>query len=135
MNQYQTVKDQHSNSTSSWLELNTHQPDDAVNFYRKTLGWEFEATDLPDGGAYWVARHNDQPVGGVFALDHQEHDQIPSHWMTYMQVEDIHRAQDSARQAGGEVARPVMQLEGIGKLAVIADSSGALVGLIEAEQN
>jgi len=118
---------------SSWLELNTHQPEDAVAFYNKTLGWEFEATDLPHGGAYWVARHNDKPVGGVFALDNTEPDQIPSHWMTYMRVGNINKAQTRAQKAGGEVIRPVLCLDGVGKLAVITDSTGALIGLIEPE--
>jgi len=122
------------NNNTSWLELNTHQPEAAVTFYNKTLGWEFEATDLPQGGAYWVARHNDKPVGGVFALDKADHNQIPSHWMTYMHVSNIDEAQSSARQAGGEITRPALCLDGIGKLAVITDSTGALIGLIETEK-
>ncbi len=119
---------------TSWLELNTHQPKDAMAFYAKTLGWEFEPSDLPQGGAYWVAWHNDKAIGGVFSLDDANHADIPSHWMTYMQVGDIQLAQITARQSGGEVTRPALYLDGIGKLAVITDSSGALVGLIEREE-
>jgi len=118
---------------SSWLELNTHQPEDAISFYKKTLGWAFEPTDLPQGGAYWIARHNDKPVGGVFALNNTDPTQIPSHWMTYMHVSDIDEATSSARKAGGEIIRPAMSLDGIGKLAIITDSTGALIGLIEPE--
>ncbi len=120
-------------SNTSWLELNTHQPESAMAFYSKTLGWKFEATDLPEGGSYWVARHNNKPVGGVFALDDSNHEEIPSHWMTYMHVKDIKKAQSSARKSGGEITRPALCLDGIGKLALITDSSGALVGLIEPE--
>ena len=126
-------------NNTSWFELNTHQPEKAMSFYAKTLGWEFESTDLPQGGAYWLARHNDQPVGGVFDLgeisqDDEDDDQsIPSHWMTYMQVTDISKAESLARVAGGEVTRPAHFLAGIGKLSVITDSNGALVGLIEAD--
>jgi len=120
-------------SNPSWLELNTHQPEDAVVFYNKTLGWVFEPTDLPQGGAYWVARHNNKPVGGVFALDNTDPGDIPSHWMTYMRVSDIDKAQTEALKAGGEVIRPALCLDGVGKLAVITDSTGALIGLIEPE--
>ena len=118
---------------TSWLELNTHQPESSMAFYSETLGWEFESIPLPEGGDYWLAKHNDQPVGGVFELDEKNHDDIPSHWMTYMHVTDIIEAQTAARNSGGEVARPVLHLSGIGKLAVICDSSGAMVGLIETD--
>ena len=118
-------------SNTSWLELNTHEPENAISFYAKTLGWEFESTLLPEGGSYWLARHQEQPVGGVFDLTDDDSQSIPAHWMTYMQVEDVEKAQEQALEAGGEVLRPVLELSGIGKLSVIADSSGALIGLIE----
>ncbi len=124
-----------NHTNTSWLELNTHQPEDAIAFYNKTLGWEFESTELPEGGAYWVARHNDKPVGGIFALDKTDHNDIPSHWMTYMHVASIEDAQAIAHESGGQVARPALCLDGVGKLAVITDSSGALVGLIETEDD
>ncbi|VAV88750.1 hypothetical protein MNBD_ALPHA08-2297 [hydrothermal vent metagenome] len=124
-----------NHNETSWLELNTHQPEDAMAFYSETLGWEFESTELPQGGSYWVASHNDKAVGGVFALDDTDHGEIPSHWMTYMQVSNIDDAQTSARKSGGKVTRPALCLDGIGKLAVITDSSGALVGLIEPESD
>ena len=122
-------------TNTSWLELNTHQPEDAIAFYNKTLGWEFESTQLPEGGAYWVARHNDKAVGGIFGLDDTEdYNNIPSHWMTYMNVKDIDKAQTAAQKAGGEITRPALSLDGIGKLAVITDSAGALIGLIELQK-
>lgn len=125
-----------NHDTTSWLELNTYQPESAMAFYSETLGWDFESTDLPQGGSYWVASYNDTPVGGVFDLgeisvDNNTHDDIPSHWMTYMQVDDIDKAQALASKAGGEVTRPALCLAGVGKLAVITDSAGALIGLIE----
>ncbi|HFC04875.1 MAG TPA: VOC family protein [Rhizobiales bacterium] len=128
---------------TSWLELNTYQPEDAMAFYSETLGWEFEPTDLPEGGAYWVARHNNKTIGGVFDLSETVPDDendtigqtIEAHWMTYMQVTDINKVQDIAGKSGGEVIRPALFLDGVGKLAVITDSAGALIGLIEPLKN
>jgi len=121
-------------SNTSWLELNTTDPITALEFYSSTLGWEFEATQLPEGGDYWVAKHNNQPVGGIFSLNNNESN-IPSHWMTYMQVENIKKAQEAAQVSGGDVTRPTLLLKGIGKLSIITDNDGALVGLIEKEQH
>ena len=116
---------------ASWLELNTTAPETAIQFYQETLGWDFESTELPMGGSYWIASLNDKPVGGVFCLNEDEAAEILPHWMTYMKVDNISDAQQSACQAGGEVVRPALQLEGVGKLAIIADYAGALIGLIE----
>ena len=39
-----------------WHELNTWEPEIALAFYGRTLGWKFDSTTLPDGGSYWIAR-------------------------------------------------------------------------------
>jgi predicted enzyme related to lactoylglutathione lyase len=114
-----------------WHELNTWQPDDARAFYGRTLGWKFDDVDLPDGSPYWIARRNGEPVGGIFALCEPVYAGIPSHWMTYMTVADIGHAERTAVFAGGEVMRPAIHIPGVGKLAVVSDSVGALIGLIE----
>lgn len=120
-------------SNASWLELNTTDPITAVQFYSTTLGWEFEVSQLPEGGDYWVAKHNNQPVGGIFSLTQDDEQKIPPHWMTYMQVDNIQKAQEAAQVSGGDVTRPTLRLKGIGKLSIITDTDGALVGLIEKE--
>jgi predicted enzyme related to lactoylglutathione lyase len=54
--------------------------------------------------------------------------------MTYMAVSDIGQAEAGTSAAGGEVMRQATRIPGVGKLAVVADSTGALIGLIEPEQ-
>lgn len=116
-----------------WHELNTWEPDIALDFYSRTLGWKFEAAALPDGASYWIAHHQGRPVGGVFELKAPDCEGIPSHWMTYMAVQDIDYAERAAADAGGEVMRSAAAIPGVGKLAVVTDSTGALIGLIEPE--
>jgi uncharacterized protein len=67
-----------------WHELNTWEPEAALAFYGRTLGWEFEPSTLPDGAGYWIARKDGKPVGGVFELTAPDYDGVPSHWMTYL---------------------------------------------------
>jgi predicted enzyme related to lactoylglutathione lyase len=117
-----------------WHELNTWEPDAALAFYGRTLGWQFEQAELPDGGGYWIARKDGRPVGGVFALTDPDYAGIPSHWMTYMAVNDIARAEYDAATAGGEVMRPSTHVPGVGMLSVVTDSAGALIGLFEPER-
>jgi len=120
-------------SGHAWHELNTWEPEQALAFYRRTLGWEFEESPLPGGAGFWIARLDGKPVGAVHELTAPDHEGIPSHWMTYLQVTDIEHAEADATEAGGEILRPVMAIPGVGKLSVVTDGSGALVGLIEPE--
>jgi uncharacterized protein len=114
-----------------WHELNTWEPETALAFYGRTLGWQFEPAPLPDGEAYWIARKEGKPVGGIFELTAPNYAGIPSHWMTYMSVNDIDRAEIDATKAGGEVMRPAVHVPGVGRMAVVVDASGALIGLIQ----
>ena len=118
-----------------WHELNTWEPGTALEFYRRTLGWEFSDSELPDGSSYWIATKEGAPVGGVFGLSDPIYDGIPSHWMTYMAVRDIAEAEDETTAAGGEVLRPATHVPGVGTLAVVSDASGALIGLIEPDKD
>ena len=117
-----------------WHELNTWEPETALAFYGRTLGWQFEPAPLPDGEAYWIARKEGKPVGGIFELTAPNYAGIPSHWMTYMSVNDIDRAEIDATKAGGEVMRPSVHVPGVGRMAVVVDASGALIGLIQPDE-
>jgi uncharacterized protein len=114
-----------------WHELNTWEPEAALAFYGRTLGWEFEPTALPDGAAYWIASKDGKPVGGIFELTAPDYDGIPSHWMTYLSVPNMRAAEEHTASAGGEVMRSPVSVPGVGKLAVVTDSAGALIGLME----
>ena len=116
-----------------WHELNTWEPDEARHFYSVTLGWDFEPTNLPDGSRYWVAHQHGRAVGGIFQLTEPDFNGIPAHWMTYLAVDDITAAQTRAEQAGGEILRPAFRLPGVGRLSVVNDASGAVIGLVEPE--
>lgn len=114
-----------------WHELNTWEPEIALTFYSRTLGWKFDETPLPDGAGYWIAHMDGRPVGGIFELTAPNYVGIPSHWMTYMEVADIGAAERDTEKAGGAVMRPAAHIPGVGKVAVVTDSTGALLGLIE----
>ena len=114
-----------------WHELNTWEPQQALAFYGSTLGWSFEAMQLPDGIAYWTARKAGLPVGGIMALEEDLHAGIPTHWMTYMAVDTMDVAIEETLSAGGSLERPAVAVPGVGALAVVADPAGALVGLME----
>ena len=101
---------------SWWHELSTWEPQTALAFYGRTLGWQFESAPMPDGASYWIARKDGRPVGGIFELTAPDYEGIPSHWMTYMTVPDINQAESDTAKAGGEVMRPATHVPGVGNL-------------------
>ena len=72
-------------------------------------------------------------MGGIYALREPEYHGIPSHWMTYLAVADIAEAERTAVFAGGEISRAAVTVPGVGKLSIVADSTGAIIGLFEPE--
>ncbi len=120
---------------SWWHELHTWEPEAALTFYSRTLGWEFEPMSVSDSGGYWLAKKDGRPVGGVFELTEPDYDGTPTHWMTYLEVDDVRAVGSRTRQAGGHVVRDPVAIPGLGTLAVVADNEGAMIGLLQPERN
>ncbi|HHN66701.1 MAG TPA: VOC family protein [Thermopetrobacter sp.] len=115
-----------------WHELNCHDLDAAAAFYHRTLGWEFEDARASGGGAYLIARRDGRPVAGFHRLAAESRGRIPAHWLSYMMVEDMDDAIETARASGGRIVRPPFEVPGVGRLALITDNHDALIGLFEA---
>ncbi len=53
----------------------------------------------------------------------------PSAWLAFVQVEDIAASTQKARSLGATVMKDVTEVMGAGWLSIIADPTGALLGL------
>ncbi len=112
-----------------WNELNTRDPDQAKAFYGQTLGWRFEAWDMGET-TYWVCQAGDQPVAGIFTMAGPQFEGIPAHWFAYVAVDDVDARVGQLAAAGGQLLRPVFEVPGVGRIAIIKDPTGAALGLI-----
>jgi predicted enzyme related to lactoylglutathione lyase len=118
-----------------WRDLLTNDPAASQRFYGELFGWTFEnigtASNLKSDSAYALIRHNGKLIGGMIdtiALNNQ--DDI-SQWVILMSVEDIDTRMKAVTSSGGKVMTPPTDLQDRGRLAVIRDAEGALVGLLE----
>lgn len=107
-----------------WVDLLAPDVAAAMSFYRELLGWEF---DGPGPGEYFVARTRDRDVAGVGA----QPPGVPTAWNTYVSVASVERAVEAAGGAGGQVVMAPFDALPAGRVAVIADPSGAVFGLWE----
>lgn len=113
--------------TFHWNELMTREPKKACDFYAETLGWRFEDMEMPDG-VYHVAKQGDRYVGGVFEMKGPQFEGVPPHWFAYIAVDDIDQRLAAAKKAGAQVIREPFEVEGVGRIAIIKDPTGAAIG-------
>jgi uncharacterized protein len=115
--------------TFHWNELMTRDAKKACDFYAKTLGWTFDDMPMPDG-VYHVAKQGDRPVGGVFEMKGPRFEGLPPNWFAYIAVDDVDRRLAGAKQAGAQVLREPFEIEGVGRIVIIKDPTGAAIGWI-----
>jgi predicted enzyme related to lactoylglutathione lyase len=115
--------------TFYWNELMTHDPERAKAFYRAAIGWTFEAMAMPNG-TYWVAKAGEQSVGGIFTMSGPEFEGVPEHWMAYLTVDDVDARVAKAVAAGATVCRPAFDIPTIGRVAMLREPGGAMIGWI-----
>ncbi len=114
-----------------WSELMTRDFKAAKDYYSEVLGWTYKDMEGM-GGRYTIAHLDDQPVAGIGdSVAMQLPEEIPSHWMTYIAVDDIDAAVEKTTATGGTIKNMPFDVPGVGKIAIIQDPSGAVFGLTQ----
>lgn len=120
-----------SHGTFYWNELMTRDLERAKKFYANTLGWSFEGMSMPGGsGTYWIAKSNDERVAGVFDISAPEFSQVPESWMAYIAVDDVDARVRKALAAGATLMKPIFDVPGVGRIAILMEPGGAGIGWI-----
>jgi len=121
-----------------WTELMTGDVPGALKYYRAVCGWHFEAMQLQDG-VYHVGSRGDRPVVGIRDIRGKSvedmsgllgMDEPPPHWFSYFAVDDLDRAVKETTERGGAVLRAPFDIPYVGRIAILADPTGAAIGLI-----
>ncbi|PYG33256.1 VOC family protein [Pelagimonas varians] len=121
-----------THGTIMWTELMTRDLPKALEYYSAVCGWEYDLMPDPDtGGQYHIAKKDGQSVAGLMDMSAIENlSEVPPHWFTYIAVDDVDAAVEATKAAGGEIRRPPFDIPGIGRIAMIADPTGAALGLM-----
>ena len=113
-------------ATFTWNELMTGDVDAATRFYGAVFGQQFEPLPEEPSGSYQLIKVGDQMVGGFWRLT----DDVPAHWVTYFQMDDLDAALERLRAAGGTVTADPVDSP-YGRWAVVADPQGGAFRIIE----
>lgn len=112
-----------------WSELCTGDVAAAKAYYKKACGWTIVPMDMP-GGVYNVCSIGEQMVAGIMDLKELGDPNLPSHWMTYIAVKDVDKTAEMTAQSGGEIVRPPFDVPGVGRIAILKDPTGAVIGMM-----
>ncbi len=123
--------------TFGWNELMTSDVEAAKAFYSNVIGWTSHDVQMGDPTSpakqgepsYTLWTIGDMQVGGAMKLDGPGMDNVPPHWMCYVNVEDVDETVEKALANGGKVIAGPMDIESIGRFYIIADPQGAVLGL------
>lgn len=110
-----------------WNELWCQDPANTLKFYEKVFGATLEVNEMPFG-PYYQLRIGDQLTGGAMKAPSPE---IPAHWLPYAVVDDADAAAQRATNHGGQHHGEMMQVDGVGRFAVLASPRGAHLGVIK----
>ena len=109
-----------------WPELSTSDQNSGVAFYRTLFGWNVNEMSMGPDGVYSMFEMRGRPVGAAAGQRPEERQQgIPPHWNTYITVENADAAVERARRLGGAVLAPAFDVADAGRMAVLADPTGA----------
>ena len=115
-----------------WHEVMTTDPDAAIAFYQKVIGWSVMPWDADPN--YRMLAWNNTPMAGVMLLTEEARQAgAPPHWLTYISVRDVDATLAQASALGAKTYLEPMDVPTVGRLAVLADPQGATFAIFRAE--
>ena len=107
-----------------WFELVTRDAKKAQAFYGAALGWKVHP--FPMGAfTYEMILAGDTLDSMIGGYATPGTDRQPSHWISYVSVDDVDATAKAVTAHGGRVVEPPSDLPNVGRKARIADPQGA----------
>lgn len=127
--------DSYETGTPCWVDLSTTDPDDAVRFYSAVFGWSHEAMPTETGEPY----HMFTMDGAYVAACMRQTEDVavagaPASWTTYL-AGNADEVAARVPHAGGRVIAPPFDVGGTGRMTIITDPVGAVLGVWQAGEH
>ena len=107
------------------VELQTNDPGSARKFYTSLFGWKLQDVPMP-GGTYTMIDVGGGTGGGMMSNPVPG---APSHWLSYVGVDDIGASTKKAKDLGAMVLMDVTEVGEFGWMSVITDPTGAILAM------
>jgi uncharacterized protein len=117
-----------------WNELLTNDLEAAKTFYGEVLGWSYDKMTGPDGD-YFLAFKSNNPVGAIAPMPSTAPAGTQSYWLGYIEVDQIDALVASAKAAGATILRDPHDVAEVGRIAILQDPTGGIVGWVMPDFN
>jgi len=117
--------------TLCWADLMTPAVERAKSFYAGLLGWTITASENDPSG-YLHIRNGEEFIGGMPPSNFSPPN-TPPHWLAYIYVANCDETAVKCNQLGGKTLMAPMNIEKVGRMAVLADPQGAVFAAFAAE--
>ena len=114
------------------MELMTTDVKVAKKFFGELFDWKLEEVKGADNIPYTMINVGNGAGGGIMANPMPK---TGSLWVPHIEVDDVRAATEKAKALGGQVMKPVTEVEGMGEFSIILDPTGGMFGLWEAKSS
>jgi predicted enzyme related to lactoylglutathione lyase len=114
----------YADGTPIWVDMSSSDADASQRFYTGLFGWTADEPNTEYGG-YRMMRYDGKAVVGLGP----QMGPGPVVWTTYVKVDDAADSAARAKAAGGSVMVEPMDVGEQGKMAIIQDPTGGVIGV------
>ena len=123
--------ERYDDGVPSWVDMGSSDLAKSKEFYGALFGWNCPE-GAPEAGGYSVCDLGGKTVAG---LGPQMNPDVPPMWTTYVNVDDADAAVAKVVPAGGAVFVEPMTVMEAGRMAIVADPLGAVIGMWQPNQH
>lgn len=124
----------YSEGTPSWVDLQTPDQAAAKAFYTTLFGWSYDDRPVMDDAVYSIATLRGEQVAAIAPMPAGS-SSADAKWNTFLAVDDVDAAAAEVEPAGGDLILPAFDVGQAGRMAFVADTTGAEVGLWQARSH
>ena len=114
--------------TFSWADCATTDAATAKQFYAELMGWQIEDFPMGDDLYYTMYSQDGCNTVGLSPMP-AGMDGVPSHWNSYISVDDVDALTDKAKELGATILAGPMDVFDNGRMVSFQDPTGAVVNL------
>lgn len=112
-----------------WNELSSADPEASVKFYRAIGGFGHDSMDMGgEYGTYHMLTSDGAPHAGIMK---QSMPGQPHAWLPYVQVASADASVEKAKRLRATIVVPPSDIPNVGRFAILVDSQGAALGILQ----
>jgi len=122
--------EKYPHGTFSWVDCASTDTSKNKQFYADLMGWKIEDIPMSETEFYTMYKLDGENAAALSPMhDDMKNSGIPSHWNSYITVDDVDALEDKITELGGKVVMGPFDVFDNGRMIILQDPTGAMVNL------